>query len=96
MFDKINTISDMLRNHIMEEKKPTNPSIIANQHRDIDNVPSSIPFRSKQTRLKARLTPNVATESNEADNLSTETIVEITTSDGNKKNILGLLDTGAI
>eukprot|EP00957_Ditylum_brightwellii_P006672 506863-Ditylum_brightwellii.AAC.1 len=64
----------------------------------MDNVPSSIPFKSKSSHLKVQSTtaPIVTNETTEADNLSTKTIIEMTTTDGSKKNILGLLDTGAI
>eukprot|EP00957_Ditylum_brightwellii_P028302 2137901-Ditylum_brightwellii.AAC.1 len=98
MFGKIHTISDMLHDHVMEEEKPTNPSVITNQHGDIDNIPSNIPFKSNSSNTKIQSTtmPIVLKENTDADNLSTKTIIEMTTSDGSKKNILGLLDTGAI
>eukprot|EP00957_Ditylum_brightwellii_P106102 8093301-Ditylum_brightwellii.AAC.1 len=41
-------------------------------------------------------TPAPSSDSNIVDNLSTETIVELKTSDGWCKNILGLLNMGAI
>eukprot|EP00957_Ditylum_brightwellii_P024692 1865667-Ditylum_brightwellii.AAC.1 len=98
MFDEINVIGDMLRNHSMEEKKKSNPSVIANQHEEMDDVPSDIPLRPRTSRPKVRSTTKsiVADDSTVADNLSTETIIEMTTTDGGKKNILGLRDTGAI
>eukprot|EP00957_Ditylum_brightwellii_P171634 13067263-Ditylum_brightwellii.AAC.1 len=98
MFDEINVIGDMLRNYNMEESKKTNPSVIANKHEEMDDVPSDVPLKPRTSRPKLRSTTKsiVANESTVADNLSTETIIEMTTTDGGKKNILGLLDTGAI
>eukprot|EP00957_Ditylum_brightwellii_P013662 1029781-Ditylum_brightwellii.AAC.1 len=68
-----------------------------NKHEDMEEIPSKkLPL--KPTSILKRKFDKTSTpaEGITADNLSTKTIVELKTDDGQCKNILGLLDTGAI
>eukprot|EP00957_Ditylum_brightwellii_P126898 9673329-Ditylum_brightwellii.AAC.1 len=98
MFNKIHTISDMLRDHAMEEKSHTNPPTITNQHEDMDGILSHNPPTRPTTFPKAPLQPASASINNKdvTDNLSTKTIIKMTTNEGHMKNILSLLNIGAI
>eukprot|EP00957_Ditylum_brightwellii_P163750 12466406-Ditylum_brightwellii.AAC.2 len=64
----------------------------------MDNILSLKPPSKPSTLPKARHKPAPAptNTNNVADNLSTETIIKMTTKQGYKKNILGLLDTDVL
>eukprot|EP00957_Ditylum_brightwellii_P117604 8969404-Ditylum_brightwellii.AAC.1 len=79
------------------EEKVSNPSTITNKHTDIEEVPARKPIKNPTFNPKTKT--YVATQSSSddlADNLSTETIIEMKTKLGTTKNVLGLLDTGAL
>eukprot|EP00957_Ditylum_brightwellii_P127915 9754945-Ditylum_brightwellii.AAC.1 len=96
MFDEINVIGDMLRDFEMEEKA-LNPSTITNKHTDIDEVPARKPIKKPTVNPKTKSYVAMQPRSDDlANNLSTETIIEMKTETGTAKNVLGLLDTGAL
>eukprot|EP00957_Ditylum_brightwellii_P014283 1075371-Ditylum_brightwellii.AAC.1 len=68
-----------------------------NRHDNNDNVPSATPSAKPTTIPRAKPKTALPNKSrNNASDLSTETIIEMKTKEGHTKNVLGLLDTGAI
>eukprot|EP00957_Ditylum_brightwellii_P020298 1531820-Ditylum_brightwellii.AAC.1 len=87
----------MLNEYVNTEEKSSNPTAIMNKHDGMEKITSKKP-PTKLTSILKRKFDKTSTPAKDitADNLSTETIVELKTNDGQRKNILGLLDTGAI
>eukprot|EP00957_Ditylum_brightwellii_P193161 14708130-Ditylum_brightwellii.AAC.1 len=97
MFDKIHTISDMLLEYAATEEKSSNPTAITNKHSNMEEIPSKKPLAKPASILRRKYEKSITPAKDiTADNLSTQTIIELKTNDGQRKNILGLLDTGAI